>query len=54
MDDNMKVYLLMARRPNFGAMILERPSAFSGGGPPFGCALMITESPERTYERNVN
>jgi hypothetical protein len=44
----------MARRPNFGAIILERPSVFSGGGPPFGCSLMITESPERAYETDEN
>jgi hypothetical protein len=40
----------MARRPNFGATILERKIVFSGGGPPFGCPLIITESPERTCE----
>jgi len=31
-----------------GAVMLEKHRVLSGGGPPWGCPLMTTASPERT------
>ena len=36
---------------SFGAVILERHSCLSGGGPPRGWPRIITESPDKTYKR---
>lgn len=34
-----------------GAVILEKHIVLSGGGPPRGCPLMTTASPDKTYNR---
>lgn len=34
--------------PNLGATIFERAKILSGGGPPFGCPLITTLSPDKT------
>ena len=34
--------------------MLERANCRSGGGPPFGCPLMITLSPDRIYKKKEN
>ena len=34
-----------------GAVMLEKHSVLSGGGPPRGCPLITTASPERTYKK---
>lgn len=39
------------RRASFGAITLLKLICFSAGGPFFGWPRMMTESPERTYER---
>jgi len=40
----------VGRRQSRGADILEKLSCRSGGGPPLGWPLIMTESPERTYK----
>lgn len=38
--------LAAALRANFGAMILDKFTCFSGGGPPLGCPRIINASPD--------
>ena len=38
----------LALLASFGALMLERQTVLSGGGPPFGCPLRTMVSPERT------
>lgn len=35
---------------NFGAVIFDKQSCLSGGGPPLGWPRIITESPDKTFE----
>ena len=37
-----------ALRPTFGATTFDRAIVCSGGGPPFGCPLTTTQSPDNT------
>lgn len=45
---------LVGRLASLGAMTLLKLICFSAGGPFLGCPLMITESPERTFNDTQN
>lgn len=40
----------LARLASLGAVMLEKQRVLSGGGPPRGCPLITTASPESTYD----
>ena len=41
----------LALLPNFGAVMFDKQTVLSGGGPPLGCPLNMTVSPDSTYKQ---